>query len=102
VAAANRCNGGGSVCNADPRPCGTAATGETCGCEKTVEGNNFCANGVDACTDVACTTSQECRERLGFGFYCQEAKTNAQGKFCGCGFDTGTGRVCVAECDTPT
>jgi hypothetical protein len=101
VAAPNRCSGPTGICDADPTPCGTAANGETCGCESTVEGNNFCANAVDACTDVECTSSQECRDAVGFGFYCQEAKTNANGQFCGCGFGTATGRVCVAECDNP-
>ena len=100
VAAANICSGPTGICDADPTPCGHAATGEACGCERTVEGNNVCVNGVDACpTVVSCTSSQECRDTLGFHFFCQEAKTNSQGKFCGCGFGTTTGRVCVAECD---
>jgi hypothetical protein len=100
VAAANICAGPTGICNADPTPCGTAATGETCGCEATVEGNTFCANAVDACTTVECTSSQDCFE-VGFHFFCQEAKTNANGQFCGCGFGTATGKVCVAECDNP-
>jgi hypothetical protein len=100
VAAENICNGPTGICNADPTPCGHAATGETCGCELTVEGNNVCVNGVDACPNVVeCTSSQDCRDTLGFHFFCQEAKTNAQGNFCGCGFGTATGKVCVAECD---
>lgn len=103
VAAADICAGPTGICDADPTPCGTSATGETCGCESTVEGNNFCANAVDACTDVECTSSQECRDTVGFHFYCQEAKLSQQfpGQFCGCGFGTATGRVCVAECDNP-
>jgi hypothetical protein len=100
VAAANICAGPTGICDADPTPCGTAANGEICGCEATVEGNTFCANAVDACTTVECTTSQDCFE-FGFHFFCQEAKTNANGQFCGCGFGTATGRVCVAECDNP-
>jgi hypothetical protein len=100
VAAENICNGPTGICDADPTPCGHAATGETCGCELTVEGNNVCVNGVDACPNVVeCTSSQDCRDTLGFHFFCQEAKTNAQGNFCGCGFGTATGKVCVAECD---
>jgi hypothetical protein len=95
------CVGGGGDCDADPTPCGTAATGETCGFESTVEGNTFCANaGDNVCTGVECTSTQHCEE-LGFHFFCQDAKTNAQGQFCGCGFGTATGRVCVAECDNP-
>ena len=102
ITAPNRCSGPTGICNADPTPCGTAATGETCGCEQTVEGNNFCANAVDACTTVECSTTQDCEDTVGFHFFCQEAKTNAQGQFCGCGFGMATGRVCVAECDNPS
>jgi hypothetical protein len=103
VVAANRCSGPTGICNADPTPCGTAATGETCGCEQTVEGNTFCANaGENVCTDVECTSTQDCEDTVGFHFFCQEAKTNAGGQFCGCGFGTATGRVCVAECDNPS
>jgi hypothetical protein len=102
VAAPNRCAGPTGICNADPTPCGTAATGETCGCESTVEGNNFCANaGDNVCTGVECTSTQDCEDTVGFHFFCQEAKTNAQGQFCGCGFGTATGKVCVPECDNP-
>lgn len=106
VAAPNRCSGPTGICNADPTPCGTSATDETCGCERTVEGNTICVNGGDnVCPDppVECTSSQDCRDsNLGFHFYCQEAKRNAQGQFCGCGFGTATGRVCVPECDNPS
>ncbi len=98
----DRCGGPVGICDADPTPCGTSATGETCGCERTVEDNNFCANaGDNVCTGVECTSTQDCEDALGFHFFCQEAKTNAQGQFCGCGFGTATGRVCVPECDNP-
>ena len=100
VPAPDRCGGPTGICNADPTPCGTSATGETCGCERTVEGNTVCVDGANACPQVVeCTSTQDCEDRLGFHFFCQEAKTNAQGQFCGCGFGTATGRVCVAECD---
>ena len=102
VAAPDRCGGPTGSCNADPTPCGTSATGETCGCERTVEDNNVCVNaGDNVCTGVECTSTQDCEDALGFHFFCQEAKTNAQGQFCGCGFGTATGRVCVPECDNP-
>lgn len=102
VPAPDRCGGPTGICNADPTPCGTSATGETCGCERTVEDNTVCVNaGDNVCTDVECTSTQDCEDRLGFHFFCQEAKTNAQGQFCGCGFGTATGRVCVPECDNP-
>ncbi len=100
VAAPDRCGGPTGICNADPTPCGTSATGETCGCERTVEGNTVCVDGANACPQIVeCTSTQDCEDRLGFHFFCQEAKTNAQGQFCGCGFGTATGKVCVAECD---
>ena len=104
VAAADICSGPTGICDADPTPCGTSATGETCGCEQTVEGNNVCVDGANPCPNVVeCTSSQDCRDTLGFHFYCQEAKRSQQfpGQFCGCGFGTATGRVCVAECDNP-
>jgi hypothetical protein len=103
----NRCKGPTGICNVDPTPCGTSATGETCGCELAKEGNRFCADGANPCPVVReCTSTKgkeptSCRNMLGFHFVCQEAKTNAAGQFCGCGFGTATGRVCVAECDNP-
>ena len=105
VAAPDRCGGPTGICDADGTPCGTSATGETCTCERTVEGNNVCVDGANACPQVVeCTTSQDCEDRLGFHFFCQEAKqsVNFPGQFCGCGFGTATGKVCVAECDNPT
>jgi hypothetical protein len=98
------CAGPTGICDADPTPCGTSATGETCGCEQTVEGNNVCVDGANPCPNVVeCTTSQDCEEALGFHFFCQDAKlsVNFPGQFCGCGFGTATGKVCVAECDNP-
>lgn len=106
----DRCGGPVGICNADPTPCGKTASGEICGCERSVEGNNFCANsGADNVCDLAkeCTSTAgeeetSCRNLVGFHFVCQEAKRGATGKFCGCGFGTTTGRVCVPECDNPT
>lgn len=103
----DRCGGPVGICNADPTPCGQTAEGEICGCERAVEGNNVCINsGADNVCDLAyeCTSTDgpeetSCRNMVGFHFYCQEAKRNAAGQFCGCGFGTATGRVCVPECD---
>ena len=99
---ADRCGGPVGICDADPTPCGTSATGEICGCERTVEGNTVCVDGANACPQIVeCTSTQDCRDALGFHFFCQEAKQSQKvpGQFCGCGFGTATGRVCVAECD---
>lgn len=103
---ADRCGGPVGICNADPTPCGRTATGEVCGCERSVEGNNVCVNSGDAnvCNNaVECTSTDgpeatSCRNQVGFHFYCQEAKRSGN-QFCGCGFGTMTGRVCVPECD---
>jgi hypothetical protein len=103
----HRCGGPVGICNADPTPCGTVAGGGICGCERSVEGNNVCINsGAENVCDsnVECTSTSgdeatSCRNQVGFHFYCQEAKTNTKGQFCGCGFGTTTGRVCVPECD---
>ena len=104
----DRCQGPVGICNADPTPCGKTATGEVCGCERSVEGNNVCVNsGADNVCDLAveCTSTDgpeatSCRNQVGFHFYCQEAKSSGN-QFCGCGFGTVTGRVCVPECDNP-
>ncbi len=105
----DRCGGPVGICNADPTPCGRSATGETCGCERAVEGNNFCANAGDGvcgqrteCTSTSGPEATSCRNLVGFHFFCQEAKRNTSGQFCGCGFGTATGRVCVPECDNPS
>lgn len=102
----DRCGGPVGICNADPTPCGTTADGQVCGCERAVEGNNVCVNsGADnVCAQaVECTSSDgpeatSCRSQVGFHFVCQEAKRSGS-QFCGCGFGTSTGRVCVPECD---
>jgi hypothetical protein len=105
----DRCGGPVGICNADPTPCGRTAEGGVCGCERAVEGNNVCVNsGADNVCDTAveCTSTDgeeatSCRNLVGFHFYCQEAKS-ANGRFCGCGFGTTTGRVCVPACDNPS
>ena len=53
----DRCAGPTGICNADPTPCGHSATGETCGCELSVEGTNFCADGANPCANVVECTS---------------------------------------------
>lgn len=103
----DRCAGPTGICNGDPTFCGTSATGESCGCERAVEKNNVCVDGANPCPVIReCTStngkeSTSCRNMLGYHFFCQEAKRNSNGQFCGCGFGTSTGRVCVAECDNP-
>jgi hypothetical protein len=102
----DRCGGPVGICNADPTPCGTTAEGKICGCERSVEGNNVCVNsGADnvcksavECTSTDGPEATSCRSQVGFHFYCQEAKRSGN-QFCGCGFGTATGRVCVPECD---
>src|SRR5690348_10683992 len=95
----DQCAGPTGICNADPTPCGHSATGETCGCEMSVEGTTFCADGANPCPFVVeCTSTNgseatSCRNQVGFHFFCQAAKP------CGCGFGTASGMVCVAECD---
>jgi hypothetical protein len=102
----DRCGGPVGICNADPTPCGTTAIGNVCGCERAVEGNNVCINGDDDVCDYAveCTSTDgdeatSCKNLRGFHWFCQEAKKSSSGQFCGCGFGTTTGRVCVPECD---
>ena len=102
----DRCGGPVGICNADPTPCGTTAEGKICGCERAVEGNNVCVNsGADnvcgarvECTSTDGPEATSCRSQVGFHFFCQEAKRSGN-QFCGCGFGTATGRVCVPECD---
>ncbi|HEU0115257.1 MAG TPA: hypothetical protein VFQ80_11300 [Thermomicrobiales bacterium] len=117
---AGNCTGGGGggqcagpvgICDADGSACGQSVPpgNETCTCELAVEQTNFCADGAHPCDNVVeCTSSRggeatSCLNLPGFGlhFFCIEAKesVNFPGQFCGCGFGTQTGRVCVAECD---
>ena len=91
-----------AVCNAPYVGCGTTAGGVgDCSCERAVEGNRVCINALETCDGlVACTSTDgpeatSCRNSVGFHFLCQQAKTDAQGRPCGCG------QVCVPECDNP-
>lgn len=91
-----------AVCNAPYVACGTTAGGAgDCSCERAIEGNRVCINFLDACAGlVACTSTDgpeatSCRNSVGFHFFCQQAKTDGQGRPCGCG------QVCVPECDNP-
>lgn len=82
------------VCNADPPVCGTGADGKPCGCDRATEGNTVCLAFVESCESFAsCTSTQDCRDSVGFHFFCQAEKTNGAGIPCGCG-----GR-CLPECD---
>ena len=94
VAAADRCSNP-AVCNTEYVACGTTAgSGDPCSCERTAEGNTACINFIDeSCANFqACATTQDCRETVGFHFFCQEIK--------GCGCSTTTKR-CMPECDNP-
>lgn len=98
VAAPDRCPTV-TVCN-DPNgvSCGTTAGIEQnpCTCGRTVEGNTACINFIEKCEDFPpCESTQECRDTVGFHFFCQAPKTDAQGRPCGCG------RRCLPECDNP-
>lgn len=108
VAAANRCSPG-FVCSGfggDPPVCGTVAgnPGGPCGCVPSTEGNNVCINQTDSDGDfiladtlVTCDSSQQCRDTVGFHFYCRKPLQNENGLFCG----DSIGR-CWPECDNPS
>jgi hypothetical protein len=67
--------------------CGSEPGGGTCDCHRTTEGNNFCGGMVDTCASLRpCTSTQDCRDSVGFHFYCQAADGGA------------CGQVCVPEC----
>jgi hypothetical protein len=67
--------------------CGSEPGGGTCDCHRTTEGNNFCGGMVDSCASLRpCTSTQDCRDSVGFHFYCQAADGGA------------CGQVCVPEC----
>ncbi|MFT4040856.1 MAG: hypothetical protein QM692_21925 [Thermomicrobiales bacterium] len=75
----------------------------TCGCYRSTEGNNVCVNESDADGDdieftdlISCTSSQFCRERLGFHWYCRAVATSGTGLTCG----STVGR-CWPTCDSP-
>ena len=85
--------------------CGTVAGpgGGECGCFRSTEGNNVCVNQTEADgTDITytelipCTTSQHCRETLGFHFYCRRVNNSIDFRPCG----SAVGR-CWPVCDSP-
>ncbi len=79
-----------------PAPvCGSTAGGGTCACYTSTEGNNICVNNdVDYKTLTTCTSTQQCRDTVGFHFYCKAVHTSPSGKICG----SDVGR-CFPECD---
>jgi hypothetical protein len=109
VAAANRCPAPFDCPDpfGGPAPvCGTVAGpgGGTCGCFASTEGNNVCLNEtdsdgefIDSATLVPCTDSQECRDTVGFHFYCRAVTTSPSGKTCGSEVSR-----CWPECDNPS
>lgn len=67
--------------------CGSEPGGGTCDCHRATEGNNFCGGMVDSCASLRpCTSTQDCRDSVGFHFFCQAADGGA------------CGQVCVPEC----
>ncbi len=89
-----------------PAPvCGTVAGpgGGTCGCFASTEGNNVCLNETDGDGEflnpeffVPCDSSQQCRDTVGFHFYCRAVTTSPSGKLCGEAISR-----CWPECDNP-
>lgn len=69
--------------------CGMSAEGEACTCTRATEGNNICVNFIDQSCDTlrSCTNTKECRDTVGFHFFCQAAGTGS------------CGQRCVPECD---
>ena len=90
-----------------PAPvCGTVAgaKGGDCGCIKTTEGNNVCVNQTDEQGNFldssklrTCASSQQCRDTVGFHFYCAAVTRSPSGKLCGSDVPR-----CWPECDNPT
>ncbi len=89
-----------------PAPvCGkVAGDNGDCGCILTTEGNNACVNQtdgngdfIDASTLRTCSSSQECRDTVGFHFYCAAVTRSPSGKLCGSAVSR-----CWPECDNPS
>jgi hypothetical protein len=90
-----------------PAPvCGKVAgpKGGTCGCYLSTEKTTICVNEtdsngefLDANTLKPCSSTQECRETVGFHFFCKAVTTSPSGKTCG-----STVSRCWPECDAPT
>jgi hypothetical protein len=67
--------------------CGNDPDG-ACDCHLAVEGNNFCGGFLTSCAGLrSCTSTQDCRESVGFHFVCQAAQGG------------GCGQVCVPACE---
>ena len=67
--------------------CGNDPDG-VCDCHQAVEGHNFCGGFLTSCAGLhACTSTQDCRDAVGFHFVCQAANGE------------GCGQVCVPECE---
>ena len=70
--------------------CGWEPGGD-CDCHLAIEGNNFCGGFLTTCTGLqSCTSTQDCRDTVGFHFVCQAANGG------------GCGQVCVPECENTT
>ena len=89
-----------------PAPvCGkVAGDNGDCGCITTTEGNNVCVNQtdghggfIDASKLHTCASSQECRDTVGFHFYCAAVTRSPSGKLCGSSVSR-----CWPECDNPS
>jgi len=78
-----------TICGQSFSICGQGAGGLVCICTRSVEGDVACGNDFP-CNTPSCTSSAECEELLGPGFYCQ-----AEGTGC-------CGQVCVPPCGTTT
>lgn len=68
--------------------CGDGADGEACTCTRATEGNNICVGFIDSCEAlVECNSTRDCRDSVGFHYFCQAAGTGS------------CGQRCVPECD---
>lgn len=67
--------------------CGSEPGGLTCDCHRATEGNNFCGGFIETCAGLKpCASTQDCRNTVGFHYFCQAADGG------------GCGQVCVPEC----
>ncbi len=114
VCQSRTCNAAPSVCPTPfvctdpfggPAPvCGhVAGDNGDCACVLTAEGNNVCVNetdgngnDIDYTTLQTCTTSQDCRDTVGFHFFCLAVTTSPMGHTCG-----SDASRCWPECDNP-
>jgi len=75
--------------------CGTVASGGTCSCQRSTEGNTVCLNPTP--TTQTCTSSQDCRDTVGFGFFCKVPPRCADNGLA-CGPED---QLCYPACDNP-